>query len=240
MNLMKNHKQELWLVVMLSLGASAIYSLLSLLRKLTSPEGLAGSTTTINRPLAQEPWLDLVSQLASISLSLVPILLALYFLRQDGISLGLRPRWKDLLHALGLAGAIGVPGIGLYFLALELGLTSRVVPSSLGEYFWTIPVLLLAALRAGLLEEIIAVGFVMKKLKLISPAASFIVVVLISALFRASYHLYQGYSAFLGNFVMGLVFAYYFHKTGRVAPLIIAHTVMNSVVFVGYPLLGSL
>lgn len=240
MNFHKNHHQELWLVVMLSLGASAIYSLLSLLRKITSEEGLAGSTTTINRPLAEQPWLDLLSQLASISLSLVPILLALYFLRQDGIPLGLKPKWKDLWHALGLAAAIGIPGIGLYFLALELGLTSRVVPSSLGEHFWTIPVLLLAALRAGLLEEIIAVGFVMKKLRLISPTISLLAVVLVSALFRASYHLYQGYSAFLGNFVMGLVFAYYFHKTGRVAPLVIAHTLMNSVVFVGYPLLGSL
>jgi membrane protease YdiL (CAAX protease family) len=240
MNFSKNHKHELWLVVMLSLGASAIYSLLSLLRKLTSEQGLAGSTTTINRPLAQEPWLDLLSQLASISLSLVPILLALYFLRQDEISLGLKPRWKDLLHALGLAAAIGVPGIGLYFLALELGLTSTVVPSSLGEHFWTIPILLLAALRAGLLEEIIAVGFVTKKLKLISPTLTLVVLILISALFRASYHLYQGYSAFLGNFVMGLVFAYYFHKTGRVAPLVIAHTLMNSVVFVGYPMVGSL
>ena len=240
MNFSKNHKHELWLVVMLSLGASAIYSLLSLLRKLTSEEGLAGSTTTINRPLVQEPWLDLLSQLASISLSLVPILLALYFLRQDGVSLGLKPRWKDLLHALALAAVIGVPGIGLYFLALELGLTSTVVPSSLGEHFWTVPILLLAALRAGLLEEIIAVGFVMKKLKLISPTLTLVVVILVSALFRASYHLYQGYSAFVGNFVMGLVFAYYFHKTGRVAPLVIAHTLMNSVVFVGYPLLGSL
>ena len=239
MHFSKNHKQELWLVVMLSLGASAIYSLLSLLRKLNSAEGLAGSTTTINRPLAQDPWLDLLSQLASISLSLVPILLALYFLRQDGISIGLKPRWKDLVHAIGLAAAIGIPGIGLYFLALELGLTSRVVPSSLGEHFWTIPILLLAALRAGLLEEIIAVGFVMKKLKLISPTATVIVIILISALFRASYHSYQGYSAFVGNFVMGLVFAYYFYKTSRVAPLVIAHTLMNSVAFVGYPLLGS-
>lgn len=240
MNPSKNHKHELWLVIMLSLGASAIYSLLSLLRKLTSSAGLAGSTTTINRPLAQEPWVDLLSQLASILLSLVPILLALYFLRQDKISLGLRPNWKDLFHALGLAAVIGVPGIGLYFLALELGLTSTIVPSSLGEHFWTVPVLLLAALRAGVLEEIIAVGFVMKKLKLISPTLSLVLVIVISALFRASYHLYQGYSAFLGNFVMGLVFAYYFHKTGRVAPLVIAHTVMNSVVFIGYPLLGSL
>lgn len=239
MNFSKSHNQELWLVVMLSLGASAVYSLLSLLRKLFSEEGLAGSTTTINRPLADEPWLDLLSQLASISLSLIPILLALYFLRQDGVSIGLIPKSRDVWHAIVLAAAIGIPGIGLYFLALQLGLTSQVVPSALGDYFWTIPILLLAALRAGLLEEIIAVGFLMRKLSFIAPKMRLPLVILISALFRASYHTYQGFSAFVGNFVMGLVFAYYFHKTGRVAPLVIAHTLMNSVVFVGYPLLGS-
>jgi uncharacterized protein len=239
MNFSKSHKHELWLVVMLSLGASTIYSLLSLLRKVTSEEGLAGSTTVINRPLAEVPWLDLISQVASLTLSLVPVLLALYFLRQDGISLGIVPRWRDVLHALGLATAIGIPGIGLYLAALELGLTSRIVTSTLEDQFWTIPVLLLAALRAGLLEEIIAVGFFMKKVKLISPAITITVLIVLSAAFRASYHLYQGYSAFVGNFVMGLAFAYYFHKTGRVAPLIIAHTLMNSVAFIGAPLLGS-
>lgn len=239
MNFSKNHKHELWLVVMLSLGASAIYSLLSLLRKVTSEEGLAGSTTVINRPLAEVPWLDLVSQVASLTLSLVPVLLALYFLRQDGISLGIVPRWRDVRHGIGLAAAIGIPGIGLYLAALELGLTSRIVTSTLEDQFWTIPVLLLAALRAGLLEEIIAVGFFMKKVKLISPAMTITLLIVLSAAFRASYHLYQGYSAFVGNFVMGLAFAYYFHKTGRVAPLIIAHALMNSVAFIGAPLLGS-
>jgi membrane protease YdiL (CAAX protease family) len=113
------------------------------------------------------------------------------------------------------------------------------VTNGLGDYFWTIPVLLLAALRAGLQEEVIAVGFLTRKLQLISPAMTVVVLILVSALFRASYHLYQGFSAFAGNFVMGLVFAYYFHKTGRVAPLVMAHTLMNSVAFVGYPLLGS-
>jgi membrane protease YdiL (CAAX protease family) len=64
-------------------------------------------------------------------------------------------------------------------------------------------------------------------------------VVVISSAFRASYHLYQGFSAFLGNFIMGLVFAYIFMKTGRVAPLVIAHTVMNTAVFIGFPLVSA-
>jgi membrane protease YdiL (CAAX protease family) len=223
---------------MVSLGASAIYSLLSLLRKITSEQGLAGSTTTINRPLAEAQWLDFVSQLANITLSLVPVLLALYFLRLDGISIGLIPKAKDFLLGLGLPILIGIPGIGLYVLAVQLGITSRIIPSTLGEYWWTPMILFLAALRAGLQEEVIAVAFLAKKLQLIRPEITVIAVVLISSLFRASYHLYQGFSAFIGNFLMGLVFAYLFFRVKRVAPLVIAHTVMNTVVFIGFPLVA--
>lgn len=234
----KNHRQEIWLVLLLSLGASAIYSTLSLLRKLASPEGLAGSTTTINRPVVETPWLDLIYQLVGIGLALVPVLLALYFLRQDQVSIGLIPNLRDVGLGVLIAASIGIPGIGLYFLALELGLTSRVVPSSLGDFVWTIPILLLAALRSGLQEEVIVVGFLLSKLKLVNPTFSVLLLVLISAAIRASYHSYQGFSAVLGNFVMGIVFALVFLRTARVAPLVIAHTLMNSVVFIGYPLLG--
>ena len=221
---------------MLSLGASSIWSIISLLRKLQQTGGLAASTTTINRPLAETPWLDLLSQLASIGLALVPVLLALYLLGLDGLRLSLLPSVKDLMQVVLVAAGIGIPGIGLYFLALELGLTSQVVPSALGQNWWTIPILLLAALKAGLLEEVIAVGFFAEKLKLINPEIRIFVVVVLSALFRASYHLYQGYSAFIGNFVMGLVFAYWYQRSKRVAPLVFTHFLMDATVFIGYPL----
>ena len=91
---------------MVSLGASAIYSVISLLRKITSSVGLAGSVTTINQPMAQNPWIDLISQLASISLGLVPPLLALYFLRLDAISIGLIPKWRDLWLVLAMAAGV--------------------------------------------------------------------------------------------------------------------------------------
>lgn len=221
---------------MLSLGASAIWSLISFLRKLQSTGGLAASTTTINKPLAETPWLDLVSQIASISLGLVPVALALYLLSLDRIRIGLKPRWRDLGQVLLVAAGVGIPGIGLYFLAVELGLTSQVVPSALNQNWWTIPILLLAALKAGLLEEIVVVGFFFEKLKRFRPELSTWFLIVGSALFRASYHLYQGYSAFVGNFVMGLVFAYWYHRTKRVAPLVMAHFLMDAVVFIGYPL----
>ena len=236
---MRKHSQELWLVLMVSLGASSIYAVLSLLRKLSSQQGLAGSVTTINAPRAEQPWLDAVSQLVAISLSLVPVLLALYFLRLDKLSIGLVPNRRDWLLGIGLPLAVGIPGIGLYVLALQLGLTSRIIPSTLGDYWWTPIILFLAALRSGLQEEVIAVAFLAKKLGLIRPEITILAVVVISSAFRASYHLYQGFSAFLGNFIMGLVFAYIFMKTGRVAPLVIAHTVMNTAVFIGFPLVSA-
>ena len=236
---MRKHSQELWLVLMVSLGASSIYAVLSLLRKLSSQQGLAGSVTTINAPRDEQPWLDAVSQLAAISLSLVPVLLALYFLRLDKLSIGLVPNRRDWLLGIGLPLAVGIPGIGLYVLALQLGLTSRIIPSTLGDYWWTPIILFLAALRSGLQEEVIAVAFLAKKLGLIRPEITILAVVVISSAFRASYHLYQGFSAFLGNFIMGLVFAYIFMKTGRVAPLVIAHTVMNTAVFIGFPLVSA-
>ena len=236
---MRRHSFEFWLVLMVSLGASTIYSVIALLRKVTSEQGLAGSVTTINRPLAEVPWLDLTSQIAQFSLSLVPVLLALYFLRLDGISVGVLPKAKDWLWGLGLPVFIGVPGIALYWFALEWGLTSRIVPSALGEYWWTIPILFLAALRSGLQEEIIALGFFIRKLALVNLKLTLWVIVTLASLFRASYHLYQGYSAFIGNFVMGLAFGYLFIRTGRVAPMIIAHTTMNSAVFIGYPLVAD-
>jgi membrane protease YdiL (CAAX protease family) len=88
-------------------------------------------------------------------------------------------------------------------------------------------------------EEVIIVGFLISKLRLSYPKLTLVALVLISAALRASYHSYQGFSAVLGNFVMGIVFAFVFLRIKRVAPLVIAHTLMNSVVFVGYPLLFS-
>lgn len=221
---------------MLSLGASAIWSTISLIRKLVQEGGLARATATLNKPLAETPWLDLLSQVVSISLALIPVLLALYFLSQDGVTLGLKPKWSDLKQVVLVAAGVGIPGIGLYFFALELGLTARVIPSALGDSWWTIPVLLFAALKAGLLEEVIAVGFFMSKLRLWKPEVSVWALIVLSALFRASYHSYQGFSAFIGNFVMGLVFAFWYSKTKRVAPLALAHFLMDAVVFIGYPM----
>ena len=64
------------------------------------------------------------------------------------------------------------------------------------------------------------------------------VVVLALALLRGAYHLYQGIGPGVGNALMGVVFALVFLRVRRVMPLVIAHTLLDAVGFVGYPLLA--
>ena len=58
-----------------------------------------------------------------------------------------------------------------------------------------------------------------------------------AAVLRGSYHLYQGFGGFVGNLVMGLIFGRIWQRTNRLWPLIIAHTLLDVVAFVGYSLL---
>jgi membrane protease YdiL (CAAX protease family) len=143
----------------------------------------------------------------------------------------------DSLWGLGLAALSGIPGLGVYLVGRELDLTVTVVPTALTTYWWTVPMLIALALRAGILEEVIAVGYLFQRLALLGISTWGII--LIQSVLRASYHLYQGPGAFAGNFVMGLIFGWIYAKTGRLAPLIIAHTLIDIVAFVGYPLAVS-
>lgn len=62
-------------------------------------------------------------------------------------------------------------------------------------------------------------------------------VIVTSAVIRGSYHLYQGFGGFVGNLVMGLFFGWLYTRTRRVMPLVVAHTILDVVAFVGYALL---
>ncbi|MGZ8800874.1 MAG: CPBP family intramembrane glutamic endopeptidase, partial [Aeromicrobium sp.] len=102
---------------------------------------------------------------------------------------------------------------------------------------WTIPILVLSAIQNAVLEEVVVVGYLITRLREFSwsvPAA-----IVTSAAVRGGYHLYQGFGAGLGNFVMGLIFGYWFHRTKRVLPLVIAHAVLDIVAFVGYSLFAD-
>ncbi|OUZ08291.1 CAAX protease family protein [Aeromicrobium sp. PE09-221] len=237
-------RAEIWIVLGLSLGQSAVYAVLSLLRKLAEG-GVGGSTATLNPSRADVQWLDLTLQLLSIFFALVPVALALYLLSLDGQRPGVLKRLgldgsrplHDAAWGAALAAVIGLPGLGLYAAGRALGLTADIVLSPADAYWWTPIVLILAAVQNAVLEEVVVVGYLMTRLRQLRwgvPAA-----IAVSALLRGTYHLYQGFGQGVGNAIMGVVFGYWFHRTGRVLPLVIAHTILDVVAFVGYAFLAE-
>lgn len=235
---------ELLLVFGLSLGASAVYSIVTLARRLLATEALRDQTATINKPLATDEIFDLVYQLLGIGFALFPVALAVYFLWRPGrnpfreIGLDFRRPWRDAGSGVALAAIIGIPGIGLYLVGNALGITVTIVPTALTTYWWTTPILILAALKAALEEEIIVVAFLFAKMRNLGCKPWVIVVT--SALVRGSYHLYQGFGPFIGNAVMGAVFALAYQRWGRVMPLVIAHWILDIVSFTGYAIVARI
>jgi uncharacterized protein len=276
-------KSEVWLILGISLGQSAVYSVLSLIGKLTAPAPLSQQSARLNTSVTPDrPWLDLAYQLARILFALVPVLFAAHLLnrdpgpprRKDGPlsgarrALGLVARlpgpdarskgWGfDLGAGALLAAVIGIPGLGLYLAAKALGVNATVVPANLPDVWWAAPVLILAAVENAVLEEVIVVGYLITRMeqfelrrpaflgavpllgRMSSQAWRLTAIIGASALLRGTYHLYQGFGAFVGNVVMGVVFALVFLRWRRVGPLIAAHTVLDVVAFVGFLLIAD-
>ena len=235
---------ETVLVLGVSLGASAVWSLLSLVDKLTQHKALNQQTTAMNSSVTPDrPWLDLAYQLVGIVIALVPVVLALHLLTRDrddaryAIGFDLRQPARDLWRGAALAAVVGIPGLGLYAAAKALGFNTTVAAANLSDHWWTVPVLVLAAVQNAVLEEVVMVGYLYTRW--LRAGWSLPAVMLVSAVVRGSYHLYQGFGGFVGNLVMGLLFGWVYTRTRRVGPLVVAHTLLDVVAFVGYALLKN-
>jgi membrane protease YdiL (CAAX protease family) len=229
---------EIAIVLGVSLGASAVYSVVNIISRLTIDTPLADQSATINGALSDREWLDLTYQLLAIFFDLVPVALVFYLLAISGGN-PFRRIGFDLTRPVGDAGrglllvlVIGVPGIALYFVGRALGFTVDVVPAPLDTYWWTTPVLILSALRAALQEELIVVGYLFTRLRQLGWHKWQII--LSAAVLRGSYHLYQGIGPFFGNVVMGVVFGWCYWRWGRTMPLVVAHWIIDIASFVGY------
>ncbi len=228
---------EVFTVFAISLGASGLNALLDLVAALLAPQPLAGQHALLVGSRAVNHWLDLALQLVGIAEALTPVLLVLYLMARSGerpavIGLDASQPGRDTARGAVLAALIGGSGLALYLIAYHLRLSLTVVPESLPAVWWRIPVLLLSAVHDGLLEEILVIGYLLRRLDQLgwTPWKA----IAVAAVLRGSYHLYQGFGGFIGNAILGLIFGVLYRRWGRVMPLIIAHTLIDAVTFVGY------
>lgn len=231
---------EIWLLLGVSLGMSGLFALIRYIGAVTRGP-VRGQVAVLNGSAAPgRPWLDLALQLAGLLNAIVPAFLAVYLLARHGggaraIGLDRRRAGRDLAFGAALAAAIGGTGLGFYLLAWHSGANLTVAPSGLPDVWWRIPVLVLSAWQNGLAEEVIVTGYLLVRLRELGVRPG--VALASSALLRGSYHLYQGLGGFAGNVAMGLLFARLFQRNGRTLPLVIAHSLIDTVAFVGYVVL---
>jgi membrane protease YdiL (CAAX protease family) len=233
---------EIIAVFAISLGASGLNALLDLIGALLAPQKLGHQQALLVGSQAANHWLDLALQLAGIAEALTPVLLVLYLLARSGegpgdIGVDTSQPGLDVARGAVLAAVIGGIGLAFYVVVFRLGFALKIVPESLPAVWWRIPVLLLSAAHDGILEEIVVLAYLLRRLDQLgwTPWKA----ILVAAVLRGSYHLYQGFGAFVGNAVMGVIFGYLYRRWGRVTPLIIAHTLIDAVTFVGYAALAG-
>lgn len=219
--------EEVVVVLMLSLLASAVYAILSLLE--APLEGTVVASSNQSTQLAR--------QLAAFTFGLAPVFLVVHLVRRSGegvagIGLAADRPGPDLTKGLALFAVVGLVGFGLYLAAVELGTNRFVIPAPPLGHWWTVPVLLLSALEAALVEEVIVLGYLVTRLRQMawSPLAS----VAGSSALRASYHLYQGWGGFLGNLAMGVLFSVLFLRWRRTWPFVVAHFLLDVAAGLGY------
>jgi membrane protease YdiL (CAAX protease family) len=230
---------ELAVVLGVTFGLSAVTAMLQLADAVL--RNLSAQRIPLNPRRSYFDLIDLGLNATVVAQLIAWGALGLYLLWRSGLSparIGLaRFEWRtDLVGGIGLAALIGLPGLALYLAARALHLNASVIPSSLGDTWWRVPMLVLVAFANGWAEEVIVVGYLLTRLGQLGLHPRW--ALLCSSVLRGGYHLYQGFGAGLGNLAMGVVFGYVWQRTGRLWPLVIAHGLIDTVAFVGYALLG--
>jgi uncharacterized protein len=83
----------------------------------------------------------------------------------------------------------------------------------------------LLAVTAGATEEIVVRGYTQTRLEQLRlPTAA---IVLLPTALWAGFHVYQGLGVAMTIFGLGLMYAWYYHRTRRLWPLILAHTLFD-------------
>jgi membrane protease YdiL (CAAX protease family) len=232
---------EVLAVLGLSLGASAAYAALDLIRgvvvALERHEALTAQTATLYAPVDSHPYLDLGYQLVGIAAELAPVLLVAYLLYRSSERLSVlgldrsRP-FRDAGQAAGLALVVGGVGLAALVGFKAAGLNFTIAVGSDHRYWFTVPLLVAQAAGTAIEEEIIVGAYLLHRLDQLGWGRWRALA--LGAALRGAYHLYQGPGQFVSNAALGLFFGGIFQRTRRAAPLVVAHFLVDAVAFVGY------
>jgi membrane protease YdiL (CAAX protease family) len=162
-----------------------------------------------------------------------PIALALlcYFLYARGWSterIGLRPTARDTLIGLGLVPAFYAVYVFTWWIAYAAGYR----PSYLGHYQALVnsgialPVAASICIVNPVYEETFLCGYIITTAKAMNRTTAGVNV---SVAIRLGCHLYQGGVGVLGIVPVGLIFAWWYARTGRLWPLFVAHAVLDAI-----------
>lgn len=138
--------------------------------------------------------------------------------------LGLAPKLKDIGTGVALAIAVYVAHTAImvavaYIAPEQITRLGRLVAPDIG----LAPIVAVSILNA-VFEEVFVCGYVITSIR---KTRSISFAVNVSIAIRLSYHLYQGTARLIGIFPIGLIFALWFARTGRLWPAIIAHCIID-------------
>lgn len=194
---------------------------------------IAGSIATVFQPHAAGPIHSAASLWVMVGeeTGLLVVLGGFLYLRGwKGARLGLDSHWMDGVHGTALtAGAYLAYFAALLLLArffpklAQDAASVQVVPKALS------PLLIGAVVIVNsVYEEVFVSGYIITLLK---EKISEDVAINVSVAVRLSYHLYQGVLGVVSIIPVGLIFAYWFAKTGKLWPLIVAHAAIDLIGF---------
>jgi membrane protease YdiL (CAAX protease family) len=219
--------EEVLVVLALSLLPSAVDALFTLF------EAPVARTVAV----AVYPSVQFARQLSSIAFGLAPVALVIHLARRnreplDDFGLGTASLRPDVVWGIGTAAIVSLVGLSLYLGAIALNVNRFVVPVPPLGHWWTVPVLVLGSFQNALLEEVIVVGYLIRRLEQLgwTSAAALIA----STALRGSYHLYQGWGGFTGNVFLGLFFGWIYLRWRRTWPLVTAHFLIDAVAGIAY------
>ena len=139
-------------------------------------------------------------------------------------SLGLEAHARDVLVGLALAVAVHFMYLAAWQLASGIFLRLPIPPAATGSPGISLINFTVTCILNPLFEEIFVCGYVIVALKERRVPWTAINV---SVAIRLIYHLYQGAVGVLSIVPAGLIFAYWYARTGRLWPAIVAHGILN-------------